>query len=85
MLKATKGKLNTNSNVGLQLFWKRKYTSTIFYVQITSPKYCTKKSDTISDMCLIGSGPKFIPNKQINLILYGVCEPFKITHKPLLK
>ena len=30
MLKATKGKLNTNSNVGLQLFWKRKYKSTLF-------------------------------------------------------
>jgi len=42
LLKATKGELNTNSNVGLQLFWKRKYKSTLLDEKFASDENRTQ-------------------------------------------
>ena len=59
----TKDKGNSNSNFVFTMGGQIKNDPTIFHVQITSPKYCTLKSGTISNMCLKGSGPKINPNK----------------------
>ena len=62
----------------VSLLWGQiKKVLTIFHIQITSPKYCTQKSGTISNICLNGSGPKFSPIKQIKLKpFFGVFESF---------
>jgi len=63
IVKGNKRKIKYKFKCWTSIVLEKKVTSTIFHVQITSQKYCTQNSGTISDMCLIGSGPKFQPNE----------------------